>query len=60
MKGDMKNKDSSTEKKTTDSPITEKKTVNKKIEKSSDEYSLRSKHNHRNKSDEKKYSKKRY
>ena len=57
MKGDMKNKDSSTEKKTSDSPITEKKTVNKKNRKN--KYSLRSKHNHRNKSDEKKYSKKR-
>ena len=56
MKGDMKNKDSSTEKKTSDSPITEKKTVNKKNTKH--KYSLRSKHNRRNKSDEKKYSKK--
>ena len=56
MKSDMKNKDSVSEKRASDSPITENKKNKKGIGKN--RYSLRSKHARQNNSSEKKYSKK--
>ena len=56
MKSDMKNKDMGSEKKSTDSQITDKKSPKKGNMKN--RYSLRSKHARRNNSADKKYSKK--